>query len=191
MAEEQPPTPEQIMFARAVILTFQMWPALKHAVNEEWGGPESADKRDFLISHVCDLFMGGADPSKVPDIDDLAETLESYIIDEFECRLDDESADGVAEQILAMHKAIFVEGKGKEELEKLETAASRVKGLKIRAEQQEEEDTSSGEEDGEEEQGNNMDVDGNAQNQQGRTRQPRPEPEVDEEGFTTVPRRRR
>lgn len=31
---------------------------MRLAVEEQWGGPDSADKRDFLISHICDLYGG-------------------------------------------------------------------------------------------------------------------------------------
>ncbi|CAO1617803.1 unnamed protein product [Parajaminaea phylloscopi] len=55
---ESAPSAQQVLFARCVIHTFFLWPSMRLAVEEQWGGRDSADKRDFLISHICDLYGG-------------------------------------------------------------------------------------------------------------------------------------
>ncbi|PWN46888.1 hypothetical protein IE53DRAFT_390965, partial [Violaceomyces palustris] len=148
------PTEQQLLFARAVILTFELWPAMRLAVAEEWGGPDSKDKRDYIISYICDEFSD-IQNLKYPDLDDLAEVLEDYVIEEFECRLDDGSSDWVAGRLVGIHKVIFADGvvldqdagssqegpeaavapaqslvKGKQVVEELEQAFAKLKGKK-------------------------------------------------------------
>lgn len=62
-AAEEPPTATQLLFARAVILTMELWPVMRLAVSEQWGGPESKDKRDYLVSWICDEFS--SEPSQL------------------------------------------------------------------------------------------------------------------------------
>ncbi|PWY97687.1 hypothetical protein BCV70DRAFT_202632 [Testicularia cyperi] len=128
--ESDQPTPQQLLFAKAVILTFELWPAMRLAVSEEWGGPDSADKRDFLISHLCDEY-GQAGPAFEPDLDDLADVLEGYIVDEFECRLEDGSPDWVAGRIVGLHRTIFDStdlAKAQEVVQELDKAAQELRG---------------------------------------------------------------
>jgi len=197
------PTSEQLLFAKSLILTFALWPALRLAVSSEWGGPDSADKRDFLISHLADTYAGETgysssslhllpqpiNPSllpQTPDLDDLAELLENYFQDEFEARLDDGSSDWVARRILDLHKGIFGEDKtvGEEMVRGLENAELELRGSKNSVqkgpEQEEHEGEEEEEEHGDEEMKDGTDAGGNGQRRQ------RQEPEVDEDGFTTV-----
>lgn len=131
---EEVPTKTQLLFARAVILTMELWPAMRLAVSEQWGGVESADKKQFLISHICDTYSEERSVSsvqqqqqqqqqhsiqsststtatiqapKVPDVDDLAETLEMYFEDEYESKIEDGSADWIAGRIVHLHKCIY------------------------------------------------------------------------------------
>ena len=117
-----------------MILTFELWPAMRLAVSEEWGGPDSADKRDYLISYLCDEH-GNPGKAFEPDMDDLAETLESYVIDEFEARLDDGSSDWVAARILGLHRAIFSDDQdqARQAVDQLEKAYADLKGKKTQA----------------------------------------------------------
>ncbi|EPQ31350.1 uncharacterized protein PFL1_00685 [Pseudozyma flocculosa PF-1] len=219
-AAEPAPTPQQLLFARAVILTFELWPAMRLAVSEEWGGPDSLDKRDYLISYLCDEH-GDAGAANQPDIDDLAETLESYIADEFECRLDDGSPDWVAGRIVGLHKAIFTDNpdeanKGQEAVAQLETAFQELKGKKTNASAGQDQsevhdhhghgDSDDDDEMDEDDQqrvqaaqrmvqshGGVMEADrlgAEAGNEQ-RARRERQEPIIDEDGFETVTRKRK
>lgn len=174
---------------------------MRLAISEEWGGPESAEKRDFLISHICDTYSNEAaaaadssqiSPVVVPDIDDLAETLEMYFADEYESRIEDGSADWVAGRIVQLHKVIYADfpataqslANAQSEVDKLYQAAVQLRGQKVSVQRTSEQDeegesASESERDGDEA----MQID-DAQAEQ--TRQQRQEPIVDEEGFTTV-----
>ncbi len=128
-----------MLFARAVMITFDLWPALRLAVKEEWGGPESRDKADFLLNAVCDFFdqfleqalrrqamnnngshpngsnstQGSSNPLasvQPPDEDDLYDLVEGYMSDEFEVRLEDGSVDYVVGRLVSLWKVVFQQG---------------------------------------------------------------------------------
>lgn len=101
---------------------------MRLAVEEQWGGLDSADKRDFLISHICDTYggepgassLGPFEPTRspsaasppapeMPEPEDLAELLGGYFIDEFEAHVEDGSCDYIAERIVQLHKVIFAQ----------------------------------------------------------------------------------
>lgn len=71
-----------------VSLVLDSWTVLADAVRGEWGGSDSADKRDWLCGAVADMF------SQRPETDecDLEETLLHVMEDEFAVNLEDESA---------------------------------------------------------------------------------------------------
>lgn len=137
VAGEQP-TPQQLLFAKSIMLTFELWPAMRLAVSEEWGGPDSADKRDFLLSHLCDEY-GNPGPAFEPDLDDLADVLEHYMVDEYEARLEDGSPDWVAGRIVGLHRVIFAPGddfaRAQAAVAELEKAYEELKGKKATFEQ--------------------------------------------------------
>lgn len=137
VADEQP-TPQQLLFAKSIMLTFELWPAMRLAVSEEWGGPDSADKRDFLLSHLCDEY-GNPGPAFEPDLDDLADVLEHYMVDEYEARLEDGSPDWVAGRIVGLHRVIFAPGddfaRAQAAVAELEKAYEELKGKKATFEQ--------------------------------------------------------
>jgi pre-rRNA-processing protein TSR2 len=100
---------------------------MRLAISQEWGGPDSADKCDFIVSHICDLYGGEPGATSLgrfekshtynpqvtpaapatPDEEDLAEILEGYLADEFDARIEDESCDYIAGRISALHKIVF------------------------------------------------------------------------------------
>lgn len=49
-------SPQLLLFARGVWSLFHLWPALRLAVAEGWGGDESQAKRVWFISTVVDEF---------------------------------------------------------------------------------------------------------------------------------------
>ncbi len=51
-----PPDPALILFARGVIARLEVWPALRVAVEQGWGGPSSREKRRWLASEIVDAF---------------------------------------------------------------------------------------------------------------------------------------
>lgn len=212
----QEPTQTQLLFARAVVLTMELWPAMRLAVSEQWGGQESAEKREFLISHICDTYSNEhaaqttssvgstssahVQPPATPDIDDLAETLEMYFADEYESRIEDGSADWVAGRIVQLHKTVYSTfpptsdslANAQTEVDKLYQAAVQLRGQKVSVQRSSEADlqadSESGDSEGDEDEA--MQLDEAEQSEQSR-RQERQEPVVDEDGFTTVVKGRR
>ncbi|CAD6884945.1 unnamed protein product [Tilletia laevis] len=233
-APAKPPAASSVQFARAVLLRFSIWPTLKTAVAEQWGGPDSQDKRDFLVGHLVDEFGMPESPSNtnananpgssssaaaaaastsssasasaselVPegiDVDDLHDILQDYVEQEYECRIEDDSVFPVARDIVALHRAIFItsltDGGAEERklMEELEGAASRLRGVKIETQRQS--DVADDDDDDDDYEDEDDDEDGQAgQREQGQQREAEDvemqEPEVDEDGFTTVRNNRR
>jgi pre-rRNA-processing protein TSR2 len=77
-------------FEHATALIIHMWSALDIAVQNEWGGPESSDIRDWLGGVVVDMFSFPA--GKSVEVEDVEELLSQVAEDEFELRLEDDSA---------------------------------------------------------------------------------------------------
>jgi pre-rRNA-processing protein TSR2 len=48
--------PNALAFREGVTLLFKKWDALKLAVQMEWGGVESKEKRDWMIDVVVEYF---------------------------------------------------------------------------------------------------------------------------------------
>ena len=81
----------QAKFTHATALIIHSWSALDIAVQNEWAGPESANIRDWLGGVIVDLFS--FPPSSKPvDAEDVEELLSQIVEDEFELRLEDDSA---------------------------------------------------------------------------------------------------
>src|SRR5271154_6814595 len=80
----------QAKFTHATALILHSWSALDIAVQNEWAGPDSSSKRDWLGGVVVDLFSFPA--GKQIEVDDLEELLLQILEDEFELRLEDDSA---------------------------------------------------------------------------------------------------
>lgn len=209
-AVDDSPTPQQLLFAKSIMLTFELWPAMRLAVSEEWGGSDSADKRDFLLSHLCDEY-GNAGSAFEPDLDDLADILEHYMIDEYEARLEDGSPDWVAGRILGLHRVIFAPTddltRAQAAVAELEKAFEELKGKKATFQQgpnQDGEVEGHGSEDEDmrdarsmaQQHGGITEADrvgarvGLEQDQARTPREPQ-QPIVDEDGFETVVSRRR
>ncbi|KAI9712669.1 MAG: hypothetical protein M1820_001290 [Bogoriella megaspora] len=96
------PSAEEIQsqFEAGIWYTLCLWPELATAVSNQWGGPESTDKRDWLAGSISDLF------TERPDIN--AEDIETRLLevfeDEFGVRLETESEVAVAADILRLRR---------------------------------------------------------------------------------------
>ncbi|WFC94400.1 rRNA accumulation- protein [Malassezia brasiliensis] len=179
---EAAPTQQELQFARATYIILAMWPAMRQAVLEMWGGPESEEKRDFLLSHLCDEY--GTGKGKLPDVDDLADLLENYLAEEYDCQLEDDSAALVALHVCNSYKAVFEEQHGTEFLKQLEEAFAKVSKSSVKNQ------TRELAEDDEAEDEDVSDAPATTRSAP-RATAPRPEPEIDEDGFETVVSRRR
>lgn len=180
------PTPAQLQFARGVYIVLALWPALRQAVTEQWGGPESDEKRTFLLSHLCDEY-GDRGAATKPDMDDVADLLEAYMADEFDCQLEDDSAILVAQHVCLLHAGVFEEQRGAAMLHELEASFAKVQSRPAKSAVQD--DTALG---GDADMSGEDDAPSTAPPAPPAAPAPRAEPRIDEDGFELVqPRRRR
>lgn len=201
------PSPTILLFARGVVAILDIWPALSIAVSEQWGGPESADKRTWMASTIIDeweqrtsylpaspssshLEVDPAD-AKDPalDLDDLGDLLNQMITDEFDAKIEDGSIDSIANDIIKLwHDILLPSGDNTPEslISSLETrAASRKKsGVQVSRGADPEEEDGSDESGSEDEDDDAMDVD-EAPRLVPREKE-KVEPVVDDDGFTLV-----
>ncbi|KAK0534090.1 rRNA accumulation- protein [Tilletia horrida] len=225
-AHEAPPAPVSVQFARGILLRFALWPTLKTAVAEQWGGPDSASKRDFLVGHLVDEYgmpastpaeasssssstVAAAAAAQAPaelDLDDLADLIQDYVEQEYECLIEDESVLPVARDLVALHRAIFIAShldagaEAAKLLDGLEQAASRLRGVQVEVQRQSDYPDDDDDDDkngpagsGEDEEDGSEDGEGDVDMQEASASSSRrqQEPQVDEDGFTTVQSGRR
>ncbi|KAI9151764.1 Pre-rRNA-processing protein TSR2 [Paramyrothecium foliicola] len=196
----------QSNFEQSVAYALHLWPALTLSVQNNWGGPDSADKRDWFAGAVVELFPPFTDaPAKQPagnaaattaaepDLEDVETVLLQVMVDEFEVNVDDDSGMEVASQIFKARTQCAV---GQfDEFNSLKQRFLNRKGLKVdqmfkKAEDADqdtdwESDDSSDDDDDDEEGGADVQmVDAPPPKE-------KPAPEVDEDGFTKVTKKKR
>ncbi|EEB07272.1 rRNA processing protein Tsr2 [Schizosaccharomyces japonicus yFS275] len=88
-------------FEYAVGLVFHSWPVMKQAVEEEWGGVESADKRDWMAGAVFDFITANPDV----EADDVEEIILQILTDEFSADVEDDSAYELATDLVSLWKS--------------------------------------------------------------------------------------
>ncbi|KAJ9620141.1 rRNA accumulation- protein [Taxawa tesnikishii (nom. ined.)] len=161
----------QAQFDQGIWYTLALWPALTIAVQNNWGGPNSSDKRDWFAGAVSDIFTNDPDTDAL----DLEAVLLQVMADEFDVNLEDESEVPVAAEILKIKKACLEADFGpvEEVKRRFETRKGRARG---------DEDDDDDDDDDEDE--DEMDVDDAPA--LAPVPKEKPEPEVDEEGFTKV-----
>lgn len=157
-------------------------------MQNQWGGPDSSDKRDWFAGAVADLFSSRLDT----DIEDVETVLLQVMLDEFEVNVDDGSAFEVAEQVMRLRndcgKGDFAEvAKLKQGWEKKGKAGKDVVFKKVER-GEDEDDTDWDSDDLEDE-----DEDGDVEMAEAPSQQPKEKavPEVDEDGFTKVASRKK
>ncbi|KLO06837.1 hypothetical protein SCHPADRAFT_676488 [Schizopora paradoxa] len=178
------PDPTLVLFARGIIARLNTWPVLSLAVDNSWGGPDSADKRTWIASVVVDSF----DPSQNPETPDdvyVEEQLLQIMSDEFDTEIEDGSAEGVAKDIVKLWSQLGSGAIAAQMVEEWEAAAKKAKGKPIPVEIKDE----TNEEEGDEDEDDSMD--GEEEEEAAPSLLPPKEktregPEVDEDGFTLV-----
>lgn len=198
-ASSTSPTPvqKQANFDLAISLILSTWPALSIAVVNNWGGPDSADKRDWFAGAISDDFK------ERPDTD--AEELEARLVevmqDEFEVNVEDGSEVDIAVKIMKARQQCK-EGDFREIQQMLKTweerkgkAAGLPQGVQIvehkgDGDSVDEEDDSDDYEDEDDGDINMEDAEAKVPALVGAL-QPKQEPEVDDDGFTKVTGRRK
>ncbi|KAF3042756.1 hypothetical protein E8E12_009953 [Didymella heteroderae] len=160
------------------------WPTLTVAVQNQWGGPDSAEKRDWLAGQISEQFE--REPST--DAEDVEVMLLQVLEDEYGCRVEDETEVGIARDIMRIRKEV---GEGNtssidamhkkwEERKGKEVATGNVQ---VRESNQEAEWDSVDEESGEDE---DVDMDDAPALVPAKPKEPKAEPEIDEDGFEKV-----
>lgn len=176
-----PPSDASVSFARGVIARLAVWPALRIAVQENWGGPEAAQKRTWLASVIVDAFE---EQVPTPDVFYIEDTLLQVMSDEFETVLDDGSAEGVAKDIVRIWDEVKI---GKQELMlKFEEQADKIRGKKLEAQETVTEDDDEWEDDDCEEGCCSSEDEAAPELLPQREPEPKNVPEIDEDGFTMV-----
>ncbi|KAH9065140.1 Pre-rRNA-processing protein TSR2-domain-containing protein [Lactarius deliciosus] len=184
-----PPNPALILFARGVIARLEQWPALRIAVEQGWGGPESRAKQRWLVSELVDAF-DQPQPTPTPDAEYVALMLAQVLEDEFGASVEDGSVEAVAADVVALW------GAGEDVVREWERKAegARAKRVDVREEvvdgDGDDDDDDEGEwEDEEEDDDEAPQLLRAADDSQ--QRPSKPEPVVDDDGFTLVQKGRR
>ncbi|KAG9237036.1 Pre-rRNA-processing protein TSR2-domain-containing protein [Amylocarpus encephaloides] len=179
----------QAQFELGTTLSLFFWPSLSLAVTNNWGGADSADKREWFAQQTIDLLNETTDA----DVEWLEELLLVVMLDEFEVNVDDDSGLEVAEQIMRIRRNC-AKGDYAEVVELKQKWDSRggrgedIGNLFEKKERTEEDDETSGSE--EEDDNGGVDVDMDEAPPLARVREP-VVPEVDEDGFTKVTKKKR
>lgn len=199
--------PEILLFARGVMALFDLWPALTIAVKEEWGGPDSADKKLYLLSAVIDAFEQGAsyttpdaagvvhvDPKSAADPpldeDQVADMLDQYMSDEYEAVLEDGSSDMIAKDVSRLWRDCVAPGERSAEdtVGALERKAAEISKKPVHA-------TKHDENESDDEEGDWSDEDDDDKDEVPQLVESKPkekqEPIIDDDGFELVQKKGR
>lgn len=174
-------------FELAVSLHLWRWQALTLAVDNEWGGADSAEKRDWLAGTLADLYS----PDKETDVEDVEDVVVQVMGDEFSVLLEDDSAYELAKAIDASWRDCR-EGK----FDAIEAMKQQFESRPAAVKKQRTDDDDSSSESGTDgeidaEAGDNdrdaMEIDARPAEATAR----RPEPIIDDDGFELVQKGRR
>lgn len=201
--QQNPITIEQATseFQAGVTAALRSWSALRTAVQSGWGGVESNDKAEFLREYILESLDFKLPKPKV-DIDDLEDHLAIYMEEEFSIVLEDESERQMAQLIWQLYQSC---GKGNYDLSRQIVANSAnavTSNVNVNVQCENSDDES---DDGMD--ASNDDSNLSSSNQYlfgvpnsviqssnniipSQPREPKPEPIVDDDGFTMVPKRR-
>lgn len=170
------------------------------SVQNNWGGPDSADKRDWFAGAVVELFPeftdapSGNKATEEPDLEDVETVLLQVMMDEFDVNVDDDSALEVAKQIINT-RTQCANGQF-EEVNQLQQRFADRSGGKVdqlfkKAEDADQDtDWESGDSD-EEDGSDDGDVDMDEAPALVSAPKEKAAPEVDEDGFTMVSKKKR
>ncbi|KAL8676215.1 MAG: hypothetical protein Q9186_007248 [Xanthomendoza sp. 1 TL-2023] len=185
----------QQKFDLSIALTLSTWSALTLSVQNSWGGPQSAEKRDWFAGAISDLFSTTPNADTTIDVDYLEEFLLQVMNDEFEVNVEDESGVEVAAKIVGLRKLTMqgdfamVDEMYEKWRERQAKGGEKVNFQQVQGEDEEEDENEDEESDSEEEVG---DGDGDGDMEMGEApelvKAPKAKvvPKVDDEGFTEV-----
>lgn len=90
-------------FRAGVTATLRSWSALRAAVESGWGGVQSKEKADELRQHIYEQFDGSGAPKM--DQYDLEDNLAIYMEEQYSVVLEDDSERQVADVLWRMYEA--------------------------------------------------------------------------------------
>jgi pre-rRNA-processing protein TSR2 len=91
-------------FKEGVGSVLRQWTALELAVFHQWGGPQSSERADSLVTEIVELFLG---PDKIYR-DDIALLLEDYLDVNFQTICEDNSPDELGDLFCDMWRECIV-----------------------------------------------------------------------------------
>lgn len=203
VAELPPASERQNHFEQSVAFALHLWPALTLSVANGWGGPDSSEKRDWFAGAIVELFPEFTDAKpdaskkkdEEPDLEDVETVLLQVMMDEFDVNVDDDSGVEVAGQIIKARKQC-AQGQYDEYKALSERFANR-KGKKVDQMFKEVEDKDQDTDwESDDSADDDDDDEGGADVAMGdapplvREPKEKPPPEVDEDGFTKVTKKR-
>lgn len=92
---------QRAKFELGVCMAVYKWDELNTAVENSWGGANSADKRDWISGIVIELF-----DEKLVDVGLIEETLLYAMVDEFDTEVDNDSALIIADMVVKIYRQI-------------------------------------------------------------------------------------
>jgi pre-rRNA-processing protein TSR2 len=90
---------KQKRFELGTCMALYSWDDLTTAVESQWGGADSADKRDWMVGAVVELFE-----QNYVDSDDIEDRILGIMEDEFGVDIEDSSSAAVAVKIITLYK---------------------------------------------------------------------------------------
>jgi pre-rRNA-processing protein TSR2 len=154
-------------------------------VQNNWGGPSSADKRDWFAGALISLF----DERPDTDAEDVETVCLQVMMDEFEVNVEDDSAYDVAEQIMRMRKDC--ERGNFAEVRELKRRWDEKGGKVDLSALQVEDHGEQGETDGSDDEEDEDDEDEEMGDAPPPAPKEKPLPQIDEDGFETVVSKKR
>jgi pre-rRNA-processing protein TSR2 len=157
------------------------------AVQENWGGADSAEKRDWFAGAISDLFADT--PASDMNGEFLEEFMLQVMVDEFDVNIEDGSGEDIAESIVKIRKETLVGDFERVNQMWKKWDEKQKKGGKERIRfqhgQDQNEDTDWDSDDDEDEDSDVMDI-SEDKSQPAKAPKEKIIPEVDEDGFTKV-----
>lgn len=177
-------------------------------MQNNWGGPDSSDKRDWFAGEVASQFPPFSSPSNTaaaangtapqqaqqqgdqeePDAEYLEELILQVMLDEFEVNVDDDTAFDVATEIVRLRGQC---ARGNfEEVDRLLARWQARKGEKVHFKHGEDQDNETDWEDDDDDGDSDDDMDEAPALVEAAPKKEKAPPEVDDDGFTKVTRKR-
>ncbi|OAA70244.1 Pre-rRNA-processing protein TSR2 [Cordyceps fumosorosea ARSEF 2679] len=208
-----PASTRQHNFEQAVAYALHLWPALTLSVANGWGGPESAEKRDWFAGAIVELFPEFTDTpapttstttttqtrtttaADEADTEDVETVLLQVMVDEFEVNVDDDSALEVAQQIVRARAqcaaGMFDETNAlAERFARLKGGDRAAVGQMFKQGEDPNQDTDDEPDDDSDDEDEDGDVDMGEASAPAAAPKQKAEPQVDEDGFTMVTKKR-